>query len=121
MLLYGQLQEGLSYSLMESPLVSGAQSYRELCIAAKKEERRLAELQKNQQYLKSETSTKRHFQRTCKDTCKSGGNSTKTKLFGRQLPFRCYLCDSLHHLACNCKHKTDSQARILQKVTQVPT
>ena len=33
MLLYGQLQEGLSYSLIESPSVSGAQSYRELCIA----------------------------------------------------------------------------------------
>ena len=26
-LLYGQLQEGLSYSMMESPAVSGAQSY----------------------------------------------------------------------------------------------
>ena len=47
MLLYGQLQEGLSYSLMESPSVSGAQSYHELCIAAKNEERKLAELKKN--------------------------------------------------------------------------
>ena len=54
MLLYGQLQEGLSYSLIESPSVSGAQSYRELCIAAKKEEQRLAELKKKQQYLKTE-------------------------------------------------------------------
>ena len=120
-LLYGQLQEGLSYSLMESPSVSGAQSYRELCIAAKKEERRLAELKKKQQYLKSETSTKRPFQRSYEDTRESGGSGTKTKLFGRQKPLRCYLCDSPHHLARDChKHKTESQGRTSQKVTQVP-
>ena len=51
MLLYGQLQEGLLYTLMESP---GAQNYKELCLAAKREERRLAELKKRQQYLKAE-------------------------------------------------------------------
>ena len=37
---------------MESPSVSGSQNYRELYIAAKKEERRLAELERKQQYLK---------------------------------------------------------------------
>ena len=47
-LLYGQLQEGLSYVVMESPSVSGFQNYKELCIAEKKEERRLAELKKKQ-------------------------------------------------------------------------
>ena len=47
MLLYEQLQEGLSYSMMESPAVSGAQNYKELCLVAKREERRLAELKKN--------------------------------------------------------------------------
>ena len=36
MLLYGQLQEGLSYSLMESSSVSGDQNYKELCLAAKR-------------------------------------------------------------------------------------
>jgi len=51
-LLYGQLQEGLRYEIMRSPAVSGAQSYKELCVAAKNEERRLAELQKYQQYSK---------------------------------------------------------------------
>ena len=54
MLLYGQLQEGLLYSLMESPTVSGAQNYKELRLAAKWEERRLAKLKKKQQYLKGE-------------------------------------------------------------------
>ena len=48
MLLYGQLQEGLLYTLIESPTVSAAQHYRELCIAARKEEKRLAELKKKQ-------------------------------------------------------------------------
>jgi len=43
MFLYGQLQEGLLYSLMESPTVSGAQNYKELSLAAKREERRIIE------------------------------------------------------------------------------
>ena len=54
MLIYGQLQEGLTYTLMESPAVSGAQNYKGLCLAAKREERRLAELKRKQQYLKGE-------------------------------------------------------------------
>ena len=52
-LLYSQLQEGLSYTLMESPLVSDSQNYKELCIATKEEERRLAEQKKKQQCLSS--------------------------------------------------------------------
>ena len=43
-LLYSQLQEGLKYDLIESPAVSGADSYKQLCIAAKHEEKRIAEL-----------------------------------------------------------------------------
>ena len=54
MLLYGQLQEGLTYTLMEPPAVSGAQDYKGLYLAAKREERRLAELKRKQQYLKGE-------------------------------------------------------------------
>ena len=49
-LLYAQLQEGLKYKLMKAPAVSGALDYRTLCVAAKSEERRLAELQKRRQY-----------------------------------------------------------------------
>jgi len=44
MLLYGQLQECLLYTSMECPSVSGVQNYKELCLAAKREERRFAEL-----------------------------------------------------------------------------
>ena len=49
-LLYAQLQEGLRYDLMKAPAVSGALNYQALCVAAKSEERRLAELQKRRQY-----------------------------------------------------------------------
>ena len=35
-ILYGQLQEGLHLELIKSPNVSGALTYRELCVSAKK-------------------------------------------------------------------------------------
>ena len=49
-LLYGHLQEGLKHRIMEAPAVSGATDYKSLCVAAKMEERRLAELRKRGQY-----------------------------------------------------------------------
>ena len=51
-ILYGQMQEGLRWELMRSPNVSGALAYRELCVTAKGEEHRLAEVKKRQQYQK---------------------------------------------------------------------
>ena len=54
-LLHGQLQDGLKHELMRAPAVSGAQSYPELCLAARNEEKRLVELKKRQQYLKPST------------------------------------------------------------------
>jgi len=38
-LLHGQMQEGLWYEINKSPAVSGAWSYKELCIAAQNEEK----------------------------------------------------------------------------------
>ena len=49
--LYGRLQEGLRYRLMEVPTVSGALDYQALCLAVKAEEKCLAELTKHQQYI----------------------------------------------------------------------
>ena len=54
-LLYCQLQEGLSYSLMKSPAVSGARNYVELTLAAKNEEKRQAELSRRQHYQQAVT------------------------------------------------------------------
>ena len=44
-LLFGQLQEGLKYTVMKAPAVSSAQGYHQLCLAARNEERRLIELE----------------------------------------------------------------------------
>ena len=49
-LLYSQLQERLKYSLMEAPAVSSPIRYQSLCVAAKIEGRRQAELKKRRQY-----------------------------------------------------------------------
>ena len=49
-MLYGQLNEGLKYSLTKSHAVSGASEYQQLCIAARNEERRQSELLRRQQY-----------------------------------------------------------------------
>ena len=51
-LLYGQLQEGLCLELMKGPAVSGARGYQELCIAARNEEKRLADLKRRHEYAK---------------------------------------------------------------------
>ena len=50
--LYGQLQESLRNDLMQSPSVSGALSYQELCMAAKNEEK---ELRKRRTYRSTST------------------------------------------------------------------
>jgi len=49
-LLYGQLQSSLAFELTKAPAVSGAKSYTKLFLAARNEEKRLAELRKRQQY-----------------------------------------------------------------------
>ena len=129
MLLYGQLQEGLLYTLMESPSVSGAQNYKELCLAAKREERRLAELKKKQQYLKAErpltgSSSNRpmvtswNWRRTYHRSISYGseGNKSEKTRTQQQRQLRCYICDSPNHLARQCQQvKAESSGK---KATQ---
>ena len=117
MLLYGQLQEGLLYCLMESPAVSGAQNYKELCVAAKREERRLAELQRKQQYLKARNMqesgpTKKFPSQGLRRAYRSNVNykQAENKLDNvkvrRAKPLRCYICDNPEHLARDYRKKT---------------
>ena len=128
MLLYRQLQEGLTYTLMESPAVSGAQDYKGLCLAAKREERRLAELKRKQQYLKGERpqannsgnrlpSTTHEWPRPNRRAGNSGtGNKTDQEGNQQQKQLRCYICDSPKHLARQCQQqKTESPGK---KTTQ---
>ena len=48
--LYSQLQEGLCTDLMQNPSVSGALTYKTLCIAARNEEQRMEEMKKRRNY-----------------------------------------------------------------------
>lgn len=48
LILHGQMQDGLRLELM----ISGALTYKELCMCAKNEERRQAELRKRRDYFK---------------------------------------------------------------------
>ncbi len=52
-MLHSQLHGGLRYDLMRSPTVSGAQSYPELSLAVRQEEKRVAELRRRQQYTRN--------------------------------------------------------------------
>ena len=49
--LYNQLQGGLKLTLMESPAVSRSLTFKQLCVAAKQEEKRLMELKWGRQHL----------------------------------------------------------------------
>ena len=106
-LLYSQLQEGLRYSLIKSPAVSGADSYSQLCIAAKHEEKRLSELSRRQQYLKDigkkgDAGGQSPQNSTSKLNEKRGEN--------RGEPRQCYVCGATDHLARNCKKKKTESA-----------
>ena len=93
-LLHSQLQEGLKFSLMKSPAVSGAQSYKDLVLAAKNEEKRQSQLRKRQQHMP-----------------KQGGQpSPRPK---RPLSeVKCHTCGELGHYQWSCKSKkTESSGK----------
>ena len=97
-LLHGQLQEGLKYDIMKAPSVSGAQTYKQLCLAAKNEEKRLAELKKRQHYSTPQATTPNPAQ---------GGDK------------KCYVCNKAGHLARDCKaSKSESRGRPVSTSTK---
>ena len=105
-LLHGQFQKGLRMELMKSPSVSGAQSYPTLCLAAKNEERRLAQLKKRQRYKDTsgmqQTATQASQlkfnprQQPMADERKSTSSSSG------QTQKKCYTCGSTKHLQRDC-------------------
>ena len=110
-LLYGELQEGLRYRIMEAPAVSSATDYRALCLAAKTEEKRLAELKKRRKY-RSDTS------QSLSGGVQAAGSETKrsnplpqTNLPSRGGPsnkrspatVRCWNCGRTGHVSAECR------------------
>ena len=77
-LLHSQLQEGLNLELMKASSVSGSETYPALCLAAKNEEHRLAEMKKRQLYRKSNSNQPQN---------PDSFNQTITKSSDRRPPF----------------------------------
>ena len=99
---------------MRGPAVSGAQTYKELCLATKNEEQCLAELRKRQQYQKPAPPSAQHFNKKSAD--QKGGDRTAQRRPPRQLAptlpetRQCYICNKPGHLAHDCK-ATRSESR----------
>ena len=109
-LLHGQLQDGLKHELMRAAAVSGAQSYKALCLAARNEEKRLAELKKRQQYLKSASTPPRPAKKFI-ETRSSMPLANKTQVpsvskTANQETKRCFMCHKPGHLARDCRFRT---------------
>ena len=107
MILFTQLQEGLLYRLVESPAVSGAKSYTELCLAAKNEEKRQAELEKRRDYIRGPRPAHDNQKTKTPSTPQPSPPVSNKKTPG---PRRCYNCGDPGHLAKNClKPPTESK------------
>ena len=91
-LLYGQLHDGLKYELIKSSTVSGAQTYKQLCLCAKAEEKRLAGLRKRQLYRQESQKKLVERERQPSDT------SSKAAEFTRE-----HHCNAPGYLAKDCK------------------
>ena len=117
-LLYGQLHEGLQYALIKSSAVSGARSYKELCIVERNEEQRLSDLSKQQQYIWSSTvdgSQDRQLPKQYKSSstrCDSHGlNKTRLGLPSQSMPpSHCYICNDTGHIAKDCSKSGRSES-----------
>ena len=82
---------------MESPAISGSLTYKQLCVGAKQEEKRLMELKRWKQHLERQV---RH--QAARYTPSSNDGSKLDSLTGKP-PCECYVCGKTDHLAKQCR------------------
>ena len=120
-LLHSQLQEGLRFDLMKAPAVSGAQTYRQLCMSAKNEEKRLAELRRRQQYMKTSGTDRQQAAARNQQPWKQvpQGQANYREQLGRQKRSsqgqsrtRCYLCGTAGHFAKDCRTRKPERSSL---------
>ena len=129
-LLHGQLQDGLKQELMAAPAVSGSQTFRELCLASKNEEKRLVELRKRRQYANQrqtpvdprfvnqrQTTVDRRFGRPTGAAPMAAYPRSPQSTFER----RCYNCDQVGHRYKDCPvPKSESTGRGFKRSEKPP-
>ena len=112
-LLYGQLQDGLQLELMQGRAVSGARNYQELCISAKNEEKRLADLKRRQEYAQVTKQSTAQQQAGTKqssgDRNRTRGNSSSDSSApqGRapKSDNKCFYCKKPGHIMRDCRRR----------------
>ena len=116
--LHGQLHEGLRYDIVKGPAVSGAHTYKSLCVAAKQEEHRLEELQKRQQYRKPSGQPEgTRQQQPRKHVVGKPAYEQARPSYGVR---KCYICNKPGHYAFQCKAKRTESSGQKKKPVERP-
>ena len=84
------------YGIVKSPSVSGCQSYKELCMAAKNEEKRIAGLQRRQQYQRGGGGNRENSGKP-QSTMKLSSDKQQSNQPYNRLQRKCYNCGSMEH------------------------